>query len=401
MLTHLEIKNFRSCAHVQVRLGQPVIAFLGRNGAGKTNILHAIQLAASLCLGDAEPPFGLTPRDPKQPVSFRLKFTVSDSEEYEYETLRSASPTTPEIFNESLRCGSSELFSRRGEETIVPNTDLPPGLRIGTRSATLFALLQLLPETEARKQLRLVEEYLRSIAYYSLIQGFQEHVTGPQFRGPAAEDYPFIEKSRYERWKAEFSQGRGKRSVTMRLLHLHLTDKERFSELKRLVGPDGLGLLSDIRIHEFPVRALAEKTEGATADTAYAISFIPAAGVAGAGRPFRYTGLSTGTWRILQLLTYLIFDKNTCMLLEQPEDCIHPGLLDQVIDILQSYSKNTQLICTTHSPSTINSVGPSGIRLVTVENDKTVVSELNSETIAAAEKYLHNNGTLSEFLDIL
>ena len=134
-----------------------------------------------------------------------------------------------------------------------------------------------------------------------------------------------------------------------------LAGKSRFDEFKTLLGKNGLGLMQDMRIDEVKLQNGDSSEEGA--EPAYSISFMPGAGLAGAGRWFPFNGVSAGTLRIVQLLTYLIFDRASCMLLEQPEDSIHPGLLTKVIDILRTYSGRTQLICTTHSPRVLNIVG--------------------------------------------
>lgn len=408
MLDFIEIKNFRSCEIVQLRLGEPVVALLGKNGAGKTNVLHAIQLAADLCVGEAESTFSLHPRDISKPTSLTLKFTI-DSHVYEYRTRRSAVPSRIEVFEEFLTKDNASLFSRTGEETQAPLAGLPQGVRFGTRAATLPTLLQILPKGHpATKELMPVADYLRAVRYYSLLQGFQEHFAGPQ-RSALGDQWsdssPVIEVARYEAWKAELAQGRARRSVQLRLLHLSLTDKPSFDELRTLLGDNGLGLLSDIRIEPVRLRAKPQSEKADKLDeafeSAYAISFVPGTGLAGAGRSFRYSGLSAGTWRILQLLTYLVFDKNSCMLLEQPEDSVHPGLLAKVVDILRTYSGRTQLICTTHSPRVMNLVGPAGIRLVTATDGSTTVDALSSTSLEAAKDYLQDEGTLAEFLDTL
>jgi len=63
MLDFIEIKNFRSCEDVRLRLGEPVVALLGKNGAGKTNVLHAVQLATDLYVGESDSIFSLHPQD--------------------------------------------------------------------------------------------------------------------------------------------------------------------------------------------------------------------------------------------------------------------------------------------------------------------------------------------------
>lgn len=81
------------------------------------------------------------------------------------------------------------------------------------------------------------------------------------------------------------------------LLHLSLVDKPRFEELKTLLGENGLGLLSDIRIDEVRprIRISKDKAEDAV-EPVYVISFMPGTGLAGSGRWFHFSGLSAGTW---------------------------------------------------------------------------------------------------------
>jgi hypothetical protein len=408
MLDSIEIKNFRSCDDVQLRLGEPVVALVGKNGAGKTNLLHAIQLVADLCVGEAEPAFGLRPRDVSKPTSFSLKFTIG-SHAYEYRTRRSGVRSQVKALKESLTKDDRSLFSRTDEVTKVTSGGLLKTISFGTGAAALPSLLRILPRNHPTSvQLKRVANYLAGVRYYSLLQGFQEHFAGPQrslHDDQWGDSSPVIEVARYEAWKEEFAQGRARRSVQFRLLHLYLTDRPTFEELKTLLGDDGLGLLSDIRIKQVRMYAGDPSDKigksDATFESAYAITFAPGAGLAGAGKSFRYSGLSAGTWRILQLLTCLVFDKNSCMLLEQPEDSIHPGLLAKVVDILGTYSGRTQLICTTHSPRVVNLVGPAGIRLVTATDGSTRVDAMSSANLKAAKGYLKNEGTLAEFLDTL
>lgn len=400
MLESLHIKNFRSCEDVRIQMGEPVVALVGKNGVGKTNLLHALQLVADLCAGDPESMFGLAPRDRSSATEFNLTFSL-DGLKYEYTVRRTSPPVTKDLFEEVLtrdgqllfeRNGESLVFQRNGGSLEAPGAHLPPiGLQIGLRAASLPSLLQIFPQIWcATVALQLVWEYLRAIRYYPLLQGFQEHMSDRS---------PVIEALWYETWKAQLAQGIPPRSVQLRLLHLWLEDRPRFEELTALLGENGLGLIAEMRIEEITLRR-SDKTEDAPGQ-AYSISFMPGTGLAGAGRWFQFSGLSAGTLRILQLLTYLVFDRTSCMLLEQPEDCIHPGLLAKVIDILRTYAGRTQLICTTHSPRVMNLVGGKGIRFVTANAGRTQVKSLTPDQLAAAATYLADEGTLSEFLDTL
>lgn len=404
MLESFTIKNFRSCENTSIRLNEPVIALVGKNGVGKTNLLHAIQLVADLCVGERDSTFVVYPRDHSSPTEFKLAFTVN-SVKCEYHTKRGSRRSKNGNLEESLMAGGTTLYHRVGE-TIRTEKENLPDLEIGVRTSALSALLQLLPQShELKRELDPIDAYLRSVRYQPLIQGFQEHVTGPlafrvmgEFRGDLS---PVIEVSKYEAWKAEQKDGPPSRSVQLRLLDLYLTDNEGWQELAILLGEDGLGLIQEIEVQDVMVRRSNRDEAEPDSEEGYVISFIPCAGLAGAGRSFRFRGLSAGTWRVVQLATYLIYDKYSCMLIEQPEDSIHAGLLAKVIDILRTYSGGTQLVCTTHSPRVMNLVGPSSIRFVTADNGRTRVSELTGNDLKAAQAYLEDEGTLSEFLETL
>lgn len=400
MLDSLDIGNFRSCEQVHLKLGEPVIALLGKNGVGKTNVLHAIQAVADICVGESDPIFALTHRDFSQPTEFVLRFTLK-SARYDYNMSRLAPLRgRSELYEESLTRDGNLLFDRRGERLAVPAAPVHNELSIATSAASLPSLLQILPSDAAlREELSSVSKYLRSIQYHPLLQQVPEHLPRPWTgteRGFNA--HPYVPASSYETWKTMYHQGRQSRSVQMRLIHLHLENKDGLAELRQLLGQDGLGLLDDIQLQDFKRGKLpSDKTD----DDIYYLSFTPGRNLAGSDRTFSYNGLSAGTWRVLQMLTYLVFDQNTCMLLEQPEDSIHHGLLAKVIDILKTYADRTQLICTTHSSRVKNLVGPNAIRIVKAENSITSVTGLTGQEIECANQYIDDEGTLDEFLETL
>jgi hypothetical protein len=294
------------------------------------------------------------------------------------------------FLEESLDRDGKSIFTRNGEHLATPLTSFPR-LTVSTQVGSLSALTQFIPPQEQLQieLLRPIAEYLRTIRYYPLPQQFQEHTERPP---------TIIDLSNYEKWAAALDAGRPGDSVTCRLVHMHLKDRDKLDELRKLIGEEGLGLVAEIRVDE--IRTPGRKTN-INPELAYAISFFPCLGIAGAGRPFRYNELSAGTWRVLRLLTYLVFDASSCMLVEQPEDSIHAGLLDKVIDILCTYSDRTQLICTTHSPQVMNLVQPKAIRIVRAESGSTRISELSPNEMKASQTYLEDEGTLAEFLETL
>ncbi|MBK8916152.1 MAG: AAA family ATPase [Phycisphaerales bacterium] len=387
MLDSIHVNNFRSCRDVTLRLGEPVIALIGRNGAGKTNLLNAIEYTARLASGSKSYGDGISPLVPGQPVSFELRFSIA-GRPFVYSTDRHSSRARGFLIAERLSCDGQLLLERRDDAISSPLLTSVPTLSIAPTTNALYFLLSLFPEeSDIGKALLPVSRFLSNVRYYP------ESVE----RRPAAHPIPF---SRYEEWERDRATGRVDRAVAMRLIHMGLKQPDKLEELEALLGASGLQLVSKIDLEVLPSR---ERTLfGSSSDDAYySIRFTLGSAVAGSGARVAASQLSAGTWRIVSLLTHLVFDEASCMLVEQPEDCMHAGLLGKLLDIFSTYSHRTQFICTTHSPRVINLIDPRGIRLVSVDTGFTCVRELAPAEVRASEDYAAEQGTLSEFLETL
>jgi predicted ATPase len=119
----------------------------------------------------------------------------------------------------------------------------------------------------------------------------------------------------------------------------------------------------------------------------------------GAGRSFQFSDLSVGTRRVIRVVTSLLFDKRSLMLIEQPEDSIHPGLLRKLIDMMRSYSDGSQIIFTTHSSEVLDILRPEEVLMTTARDGKTSVRPLSPDEVARARRFLSDEGSLSDFLE--
>jgi predicted ATPase len=104
---------------------------------------------------------------------------------------------------------------------------------------------------------------------------------------------------------------------------------------------------------------------------------------------------SDGTLRVLEVLSALHFGPHH-LLLEEPETGIHPGLLARLLRELESYEG--QVIISTHSPQVVSWAKPEEIRLVERTEGKTTVRSLTPEEIDRVHEYLSHDGTLGEFV---
>jgi predicted ATPase len=107
--------------------------------------------------------------------------------------------------------------------------------------------------------------------------------------------------------------------------------------------------------------------------------------------------VSDGTTRIAEIVRLLLTPAKL-LLVEEPETSIHPGLLRKLLAEIESYADGRQVIITTHSPQVVTAARPPEIRLVEREKAATSVKELTAENVARVSKYLHDEGTLGEFV---
>ena len=395
MFKHIDIKNFRSCHSTAISFDESVCAIVGKNGAGKTNVLKCIDWIASSSISTA--PVDVMPAgnvgDETDEVSTRLVIKLAERQ-FEYSltmpSLHAKGRNRAASLRDSLalldRERRTEIFRREEEKVFVGNR--PEPIRVARSTPSIAALLSLLPENdELQEPLSAVTSFLAGIRYYALEEreGFRDFVTEKQ----------------YNEWLVRYqNEGLLTDSVALRLIYMWSEDKDRFEELRALVGPDGLGLLERFDVRELNTPVYPKRLEGDAAETkVYLPIFAPSEQMGGAGRSFPFSDLSVGTRRIIRIVTSLLFDKRSLMLMEQPEDSVHPGLLRKLIDTMRSYSHSSQVIFTTHSSEVLDILRPEEVLLATARGGKTLVRQLSPDEVERAQRFLNNEGSLSDFLE--
>jgi AAA domain, putative AbiEii toxin, Type IV TA system len=108
--------------------------------------------------------------------------------------------------------------------------------------------------------------------------------------------------------------------------------------------------------------------------------------------------LSDGTLRVAEILIWLILPVLKSLLIEEPETAVHPGLLSKLLAEIDAYSADRQIILSTQSPHVVSWADPSAIRLVERHAGRSVVRSLREDEIGRVSAYLHNEGTLGDFM---
>lgn len=106
-------------------------------------------------------------------------------------------------------------------------------------------------------------------------------------------------------------------------------------------------------------------------------------------REFDPVQLSDGTLRIYGLLLSLYqMPPPTVLVIEEPEQTVHPGVLAMLAEAFKEVSEQTQIIVTTHSPQLVDQFDPENIRVVTMTNGETKISPIKKSQQDAVQRGL-------------
>ncbi|OJW14704.1 MAG: hypothetical protein BGO49_17100 [Planctomycetales bacterium 71-10] len=393
MLRSVEIQNFGSCARTSFDLDAPLSALCGRNGVGKTTVLNAIALLCSKTITAYPIPtrsnFFLRRSVDIAGVSMTLGLELDGVHyDYEFSAPDFSDSARPVELTEFLTAGNGEsrtsVFSRQGESVeALGRTDC---IRIPKLTPGLAALISLLPRDDpASLHLERVRSFFAGVRYYT----FEVD--------PPTES--MISARAYEEWRDRHKAvGEPAPSLAMCLVYMQQEEPELFDELQSILGPEGIGVVEWIGVHD--LGSIIANSEERWGDSKYFMpQVIPSRHMGGGANSFRLPELSVGTRRIIQIVTSMLFDRRSLMLMEQPEDSIHPGLLRKLIDLLRTYSGDTQMLFTTHSAAVLDILEPEEVLLATAVEGSTEVRRLTPDELVRAKDFLASEGTLSDFLE--
>lgn len=246
MLNQITIQNFKSIEKTELDMEGPVVALVGRNGVGKTNILLAIKWLAD-CITRQGPIELDVLSSLGRKTTISCTIVLGDCS-YLYKLTFDAPPLTPltELHRtkppklvESLQVTdphdeTSTVFERDGETISVPNRT--EGIRIGRTTGANGAILALLPtDNRSHEHVQSFVRFWTKVSYYPATQ---------------TDATPYMVSSdEYEAWKlAHKAAGVTTDSTLMRLLYLMQEEPDTFSVIKDLLGPNGLNLLRNINV---------------------------------------------------------------------------------------------------------------------------------------------------------
>jgi predicted ATPase len=98
----------------------------------------------------------------------------------------------------------------------------------------------------------------------------------------------------------------------------------------------------------------------------------------GFGRSWSVEEVSDGTVQTLALLVAIFDPDSTALVIEEPENSVHPWIIRNIIDACREASKEKQIMITTHSPIVMNAVKPEEMWVIWRSQGESRIVPVNS-----------------------
>lgn len=398
MLKSLTIENYRSCLRTKLNLHPRLSVLIGPNSSGKTNILQATMLLNKIALGSEHlgPSTGLA----KVTSKLRAVFQVRGME---VRLRASLGLRTDESNNDRVLHDSERwTFSSQGK---TYHSEIPLGALAGPYTEFKGASPQYRYYVAARRYYRSpepfpanVERALTAIARYC--RGLR-YYGASQFTNPS--NCPTSFQIEREGGHRMFQRIRGHARIFYDMYLAYRTQDESYKQFTDVVGPTGLKLIDSLAFREvqsssteYSVR-VGGKIERRKRENHLVIPQFKIG-----PQILSPNQLSEGTFKTLALLFHLFRADSTALLIEEPEVCVHHGLLASILEIIKSASEKKQMILSTHSDYVLDHVKPENVFRIGFDRVSGTIARqiretMTSKEFAALREYLGKEGNLGEY----
>ena len=410
-LESFEITGFRSCNHTSFKPNEHLSALIGINGAGKTNLLQGMRLLSINKLNRRRKLAEELSQHPEtailawfsvnnKKIGLQIQYTITAYDSWSHEE----ELTISELWN--LRD-----FTKNDSWIEIATFDFDEAkdtyeqvLRYYSRKRNasvtksqiddLFKVIsEIINNTTLKSSLLLVQKFRASIAYYS----------ATQFTNPAKCPSNF-EVDEDRRLSDVFSYSASSTHINFlhSLYRLKKDNPDLYDNYCNFVSRQQLGLISRITWKEIELSSNTAqiRNDGEIKKSRKTKTMvIPKVQIGNAYITFNQ--LSEGTFKTLALLFHIFTDACQLLIVEEPEVCVHHGLLTRIVDTLKAHATIKQTIISTHSDLLLDDLEPSQVFVVEHNKNGTQVNNLDSwlgrNEKRALHDYLSETGTLGEY----
>jgi energy-coupling factor transporter ATP-binding protein EcfA2 len=177
----------------------------------------------------------------------------------------------------------------------------------------------------------------------------------------------------------------------------------KFQEFLSIVGQDGIGLIDNVEFVEIKVPTNEyEVGLGGKVISKERNKLLVVPNFMIGSFKLSPNQLSEGTFKTLAIVFYLVTDKSKLLILEEPEVCVHHGLLASILELIKEASNEKQIIISTHSDFVLDELDPENVYIV--RNDKKrgslikhIPKALSARDYKVLKDYLRESGNLGEY----
>lgn len=404
-LKSFEIRSYRSCIKTDFPLHPELTGLIGINSSGKSNILNALLLLRKICRTRYVPAHEIDASFNKCVISIELQHenkSLYMKGEIIFET---DERNLDEIQYTKLKWNLSEFTNDAGWASIpIEIIAFPDSFRyqrvMHGRGSTSFMHGRWSTKNDnnfhnlLRKNQHLLSEvvsFFNGINYYSASQ-----FSDPS-RCPVSIE---LEEQRPLRRARPFAGHE-------QFMHdLYRTWKARGKPYKRYlstINKEGIGLIDDFEFTEVEMPSSSyEVRSGGKIRKIERNRLLVVPSFSIDGNKLSPNQLSEGTFKTLALLFYVLTDESKLLLIEEPEVCIHHGLLSSVISLIKTHSKQKQIVISTHSDFVLDHMSPENLVLVKRQKNtgttaKPLSKSMSNNDYKALRIYLEESGNLGEY----
>lgn len=404
-ISKISIKSYRSCEDTTFSPDEELTVLIGPNGSGKTSILSAVKLLSSLLnvrrrsriknredslfsASEIKTWFDLDGKKVIHTAKVNLvvneknedEIIESDENWYMFDitgSKKKAGIPLEIIFDMSHLTGRGSYSNVRDRSHFLREYLADRGFDDKALSAMIS-----------------IAEYISSIGYYS----------ASQFTNPSNCPISF---------EVEAEGGSGlRRGISIRSSHKaflydmyseYKENTEAYEEFFSIVGPSGIGLVDGINFNEVKTSSSSISVlTGGTVRKREKVNLMVVPGFIISDSTLSPSQLSEGTFKTLALIFNLITDKSSMLMIEEPEVCVHHGLLNSIVELINIYSKEKQIFISTHSDTVLDRVDIKNVFSVRRDDFKgTIVKNISksmkNKEMKALKEYLEQEGSLGEF----
>ena len=402
----ISIKNYRSCNDLMFTPHEALSVLIGPNGSGKTNILSAIKLLSAIYNHKSH---GIVKSDSESSISelktwYKIddltithlaKLNIVTNEQNQDEIISVDENWTIASIDKETNKRKSKMVSFPSwlllDISRMQGTSFP-GARSDIRKHFSNFLVSAGVDDAVLDTMSKLAHLVTRIRYYS----------ASQFTNPTTCPISFEVEGVDSRHRTGISIT-GHKKLLFDIYQEYQKKSEEYIDFLNIVGSDGVGLVDSIEFKEivtsssnYSVRTGGAVTKKEKTNQLVIPSFIIS------GNALSPNQLSEGTFKTLALVFYLVTDKSSILMIEEPEVCIHHGLLKSIVELISVYSEEKQIFVSTHSDAVLDSVDVD--KVFKVSRIKGVGTKVNNirknmkkKELAALKMYLANEGSLGDY----